>query len=113
MALSEGSAMSSSKSSIAVAIALTLLVSAGCASSKPDRHQNVNQFDTDGDGYLTPDEYAESALSDVVAFESLDADGDELLSLAELELRVGRGDIARGSGSRGNKGGRSRGGKPN
>ena len=55
---------------------LTLFVLSGCASSKPEYQAKVNQFDIDGDGYLTAEEYAESALSDVVAFAALDTNSD-------------------------------------
>ena len=72
---------------------------AGCASSKPEPRTHENRFDLDGDGYLTPDEYAASALSDVLEFDALDVDGDGLLSPRELELRSG--SRSRGRGPRG------------
>lgn len=74
---------------------------AGCASSKPEPREQANQFDLDGDGYLTREEYSASALSGVMEFEALDADGDGLLSRRELEFRGGSG--SRGRGSRGGK----------
>ncbi len=96
--------MNSIKNSILATFAIIVSVATGCASSKPDSHEKVNQFDSDGDGYLTPEEYSASALSDVVEFDSLDADGDGLLSQEELEIRVGQGSRERGP--RGDKGGR-------
>lgn len=82
---------------------LLLLMVTGCASSKPEQQAKGNPFDTDGDGYLTREEYAASALSDVVAFEALDANSDGLLSEQELEFRS-----ARGSRDRGPRGGKQR-----
>jgi len=72
------------------------LALAGCASSKPERGEQTNRFDLDGDGYLTRAEYSTSALSDVMEFEALDADGDGLLSRRELEFRGGGGTRGRG-----------------
>jgi hypothetical protein len=86
--------------------AVAFLLLAGCASSQPDRHGRVNQFDTNGDGNLSRAEYAESSLSDVMEFDSLDTDGDELLSPSELEFHMGRGGKERRN--RGAKGGRPR-----
>ncbi len=88
------------------AAAVAFLLLAGCASSHPDRNGRVNQFDTNGDGNLSRAEYAESSLSDVIEFDSLDTDGDELLSPFELEFHMGKGDRERGN--RGAKGGRPR-----
>ena len=46
-----------------VVLSLTL---AACVSSKPERREKANQFDTDGDGNLSREEYAASGLSDVI-----------------------------------------------
>lgn len=70
---------------------------AGCASSKPEPREQANRFDLDGDGYLAREEYSASALSDVMEFDALDADGDGLLSPRELEFRAGPGSGGRGS----------------
>ena len=90
-----------------VVLSLTL---AACVSSKPERREKANQFDTDGDGNLSREEYAASALSDVIEFDSLDYDGDELLSPDELEFQVGRGanERPKGGAKGGAKGGRPR-----
>lgn len=69
---------------------------AGCTSSKPERREQTNRYDLDGDGYLTREEYSASALSDVMAFDALDADGDGFLSRRELEFRGGGGTRGRG-----------------
>ena len=74
---------------------------AGCASNKPEPRPQVNRFDLDGDGFLTPEEYSASALSNVMEFDALDVDGDGLLSRRELEFRAGGG--SRGRGGRGGK----------
>lgn len=74
---------------------------AGCASKKPEPRPQLNQYDLDGDGFLTRDEYPASALSNVMEFDDLDADGDGLLSWRELEFRAG--GRSRGPGGRGGK----------
>ncbi len=86
----------------ALVIVCSVLTISGCASSKPDRGEKINQFDSDGDGFLSREEYSASSLSEVVEFESLDADGDDLLSRAELDFQMGRGSRERGP--RGQKG---------
>ena len=53
-----------------------------CASPKPEPREQANQFDLDGDGYLTKEEYSASALSDVMDFDALDANGDGSACLA-------------------------------
>ena len=84
----------------AAVLSLTL---AACASSKPERREHANQFDSDGDGFLSREEYAMSALSEVIEFDSLDYDGDELLSPHELEFQMGR-EMGRGAKDRPNRG---------
>lgn len=69
---------------------------AGCASPRPEPREYRNQFDLDGDGYLTRQEYSASALSGAIEFEALDTNGDGLLSRRELDFRVGAGSRARG-----------------
>lgn len=93
---------------ILVLVAAACFTLAGCASSKPGPgpgpgpREQANHFDLDGDGYLTREEYSASALSDVLEFDSLDTDGDGLLSWRELEFGAGGGSRRRGP----------RGGKP-
>ena len=79
-----------------LAVTTTVLFTlAGCASSKPEPRAHENRFDLDGDGYLTRDEYSASALSGVLEFDELDANGDGLLSRRELEFRAGTGSRGR------------------
>ena len=89
---------------LAAGIAAFFLI-AGCASKRPDPREHTNKFDLDGDGFLTPEEYSASALSDVMPFEDLDIDGDGLLSPRELDFRAGGGP-----GGRGGRGGKRPGG---
>jgi hypothetical protein len=93
-----------------VALWIAVAVLAACASS-PDHGQAPDSFDTDGDGYLTPEEYSASRLSEVLKFEELDTDADGLLSDAELAFG-GVGGASQKLGKRGEgrkgTGGRSR-----
>ncbi|MGB5353011.1 MAG: hypothetical protein WBM54_12295 [Woeseia sp.] len=88
--------MKSTSILVLAAASATCITLAGCASSKPDPRKQELQFDLDGDGYLTREEYSASALSDVLEFEALDTDRDGLLSRRELELRIGPGSRGRG-----------------
>ena len=85
------------RTSLGLCVAATIV--AACA-SPPDHNRHRNSFDTDGDGYLTQEEYSASELSRVLKFEELDKDEDGLLSEAELRIDGTKG----GPGSRG-KGG--------
>lgn len=86
---------------VLAAATATCITLAGCASPKPDPRKQAMQFDLDGDGYLTREEYRATAISQVLEFEALDTDRDGLLSRRELELQTGGG--SRGRGPRGGK----------
>lgn len=51
-------------------------------------------LDSDGDGYITPEEFSLSKLSERVEFSALDADGDNLLTKDEIRsyMREKHGD---------------------
>ena len=66
-------------------LCVAAMVFSSCASS-PDHKRHRNSFDTDSDGYLTPEEYSASELSRVLKFEELDRDENGLLSEAELRF---------------------------
>jgi hypothetical protein len=99
------------RSTIAVLISLSIGVSSGCVTKSPD-HNRSGRFDLDQDGYLTPEEYSASKLSEVLAFEELDTDADGLLSTEELGLPLaggrGAGGERTGEGGRRDRGGRDR-----
>lgn len=42
------------------------------------------KLDTDGDGYISPEEFSQSKLAERVEFSAIDTDGDELLSAEEI-----------------------------
>jgi len=91
----------------ALALFTTAAVIAACASSE-NVGTSKNRYDTDGDGYLTPEEYSTSKISAILKFEDLDADGDGLLSESELSLHVPDGARKRSGGKAGGRGGRNR-----
>lgn len=88
------------RTSLSLCIAVTVV--AACASFS-NHNQDRNDFDTDRDGYLSPEEYSASKLSEVLKFEELDKDGDGLLSEAELGFGGVKGD-SKQRGKRGNGG---------
>ncbi|MCH9693591.1 MAG: hypothetical protein K0U72_03700 [Gammaproteobacteria bacterium] len=87
-------------------IAIIVLSVTACASPKSTRDEHTNQFDTDGDGSLSREEYSASALSATVRFDALDTNGDELLSASELEFQMGA--VRKERRDRAEKGGRRR-----
>ena len=93
--------MNTARVLVVVVATVAAFALAGCASPKPEPREQANQFDLDGDCYLTKEEYSASALSDVMDFDALDANGDGLLSQRELEFRAGEG--TRGRGPKGGK----------
>jgi hypothetical protein len=95
------------KTKTLVSIWTTCTVLLGCASSA-SHDQYENRYDTNGDGYLTPEEYSASEVSKLLRFEELDTDRDGLLSESELSLRI-PGSGRKRSGQRpGGRGGKSR-----
>lgn len=65
-----------------LALSITVaLVAAGCAS---EQKRPPPRLDSDGDGYVSREEYTERAERYLGAFDDLDVDGDGRLSREEL-----------------------------
>ena len=84
------------KSITAGMILATLVFAAPAMAEGRDRPK----LDTDGDGYVTPEEFSQSRLSERVDFSAIDADGDNLLSMDELKSYAQENRKRRGRGRR-------------
>ncbi len=73
---------------MAVLVYVALLCTAGCATHPNERPESSMQFDTDGDGFLSLEEYSATKISQLVSFDSIDANSDGLLSSQELSIRL-------------------------
>lgn len=79
--------MNSKQCTAAVLLAsITLL---GCASpASAERGKSRPPIDTDGDGFVSQEEFSASRLSERADFSTIDADGDELLSADEIRSYI-------------------------
>ncbi len=66
----------------------TVLVALAVAAAAPAMAEKKGgkwpQLDLDGDGYISPEEFAGSRLSEFAEFSAIDTDDDNLLSKEEL-----------------------------
>ncbi len=62
-----------------------LVMIAMTAPALAERGGDRQELDTDGDGYVSREEFAASRLSKRAKFSAIDTDGDDRLSKAELE----------------------------
>ena len=70
------------------AIMSALTLTALAVPAMAERGDSRQQLDTDGDGYVTPEEFSQSELSERVEFSTLDTDNDNLLSRDEVRDHI-------------------------
>ena len=70
------------------AIVAVLVVIVLAQTALAERGGERQSLDTDGDGYVTPEEFSTSRLAEHVEFSAMDADGDNLLTKDEIRSYV-------------------------